>query len=614
MGLGWWKLDPGREGRLSWSSATYRIFGLAPAEFDGNLETFFRLVHPDDAPRVSAAVTAALESSSVPLRVEHRIVRPDGSVRWVQQSGIVEWDDQAGGPRRMLGICQDITDRRRIEDENRAAAAYNRSLFEASPDPLVTIDPKGAITDVNSATERATGYSRAELLGTEFCHYFTEPDTAHTVYEQAFRTGAAVCDNPLELRHRDGHTISVLYNASVYREPSGVLGVLAAARDITAQRAAEAEVQAINAELETRVAQRTAELSRANSTLESFSYSVAHDLRAPLRALSGYSDALLEDYGDRLEETGRGYLGRIEAASEQMASLIDDLLQLSQVSRVEMSLEPVDLSAEAAAIAAALASRDPGRRVRFAIQDGVRVTADRSLIRSVVQNLLENAWKFTARRDGAVIEFASTAAEDGGVCYYVRDNGAGFDPAYAGKLFKPFERLHAVTEFPGTGIGLASVARIVERHGGRVWAQGAVDRGATFYFTLGGAQLAVILNYVSFVSEDVAAAAGPDPAGHLESASADLGQIKKAAERAAGLPTRRPVFARRDVNRPRVLDLDTVVTEVEELLRRTIGEHVELVTSLAGDLWPVLADPGQLEQVLVDLAVNARDATPEAGR
>ena len=241
MGLGWWKLDPVREGHLSWSAATYRIFGLLQAEFDGKLETFFRLVHPDDAPRVSAAVTAALESSSVPFRVEHRIVRPDGSVRWVQQSGVVERDDQ--GARRMLGICQDITDRRRIEDENRAAAAYNRSLIEASPDPLVTIDPQGAITDVNSATERATGYSRAELLGTEFSGYFTEPDTARAGYEQAFRDGT-VRDYPLELRHRDGPVTSVLYNASVYRDPSGrVLGVFAAARDITQVKRAQAALR-----------------------------------------------------------------------------------------------------------------------------------------------------------------------------------------------------------------------------------------------------------------------------------------------------------------------------------------------------------------------------------
>jgi PAS domain S-box-containing protein len=612
IGLGWWKLDPVREGRLSWSSATYRIFGLAHADFDGRLETFFRLVHPDDASGVSDAVTSALEGSA-PFRVEHRIVRPGGSVRWVQQSGVVERDDN--GPRRMLGICQDITDRKRIEDENRAAAYYNRSLIEASLDPLVTIDPNGAITDVNSAAERATGYSRAELLGTEFSGYFTQTDTARAGYERAFRDGD-VRDYPLELRHRDGRTTSVLYNASVYREPSGrVLGVFAAARDvtqikraqaalreseeqlgaifdnapvgmedmapsgdfvrvnprfcqitgytadelcslrsqdithpddrganlaalrrlrsgesdtdsmemrylrndgeviwaevsraavrdpegsprlivgvtrdITAQRAAEAQVRTLNAELEARVMQRTAELELANSNLEAFTYSVSHDLRAPLRALSGYGNALLEDYGDQLDEAGRGYAARIMAASERMASLIDDLLHLSRVSRALINMERVDLSAETAAIGAELQSRDRGRRVRFAVQDGVRVRADRSLIRDVVQNLLENAWKFTARTDGAVVEFASMVCEDGGICYYVRDNGAGFDPAYAGKLFKPFERLHDAAEFPGTGIGLASVARIIERHGGRVWAEGNPGQGATFYFTLGGAE------------------------------------------------------------------------------------------------------------------------------
>ncbi len=249
-------------------------------------------------------------------------------------------------------------------------------------------------------------------------------------------------------------------------------------------REAEAEVRTLNAELEARVALRTAELERVNKNLQALTYSVAHDLRTPLRALSGFSAALVEDYGDRLDETGRGYAGSIMAASERMAALIDDLLVLSRVSRAGMNLQPVDLSAEAAAIAGELRSRDPGRQVRFIVEDGIRVTADRSLIRTVVQNLLENAWKFTAHRDGAVIEFATAAAEDGGVCYCVRDTGAGFDPAYAAKLFEPFERLHDAAEFPGAGIGLASVARIIERHGGRTWAQGAVGQGATFYFTL----------------------------------------------------------------------------------------------------------------------------------
>jgi len=252
--------------------------------------------------------------------------------------------------------------------------------------------------------------------------------------------------------------------------------------------AAQAEIGALNAELEVRVDQRTAELIVANKNLEAFAYSVAHDLRSPLRALSGYSEALTEDYADRLDDTGRWYADRIQAATERMGKLIDDLLLLAQVSRTDMNTEPVDLSAEVTAITAELHAREPGRAVRFAIHDGVRVIADRSLIRTVLQNLVENAWKFTAKRQDATIEFGGTVAEDARVCCYVRDNGAGFDPEFSSKLFQPFQRLHAVTDFPGTGIGLASVQRIVERHGGRVWAEGAVGQGATFYFTLSPAQ------------------------------------------------------------------------------------------------------------------------------
>jgi light-regulated signal transduction histidine kinase (bacteriophytochrome) len=226
----------------------------------------------------------------------------------------------------------------------------------------------------------------------------------------------------------------------------------------------------------------------ANKNLEAFTYSVAHDLRSPLQALSGYGEALTEDYGDRLDESGRWFIERIQAATERMGALIDDLLLLAQVSRADMSLGPVDLSAEVAAIAGELQARELERRVRFVIADDVWATADRTLIRTVVQNLVENAWKFTANREGATIEFGTTAGEDGSVCCYVRDNGAGFDPAFTGKLFQPFQRLHAVTDFPGTGVGLASVRRIVERHGGHAWAEGAVDHGATFYFTLDAKQ------------------------------------------------------------------------------------------------------------------------------
>jgi light-regulated signal transduction histidine kinase (bacteriophytochrome) len=249
-------------------------------------------------------------------------------------------------------------------------------------------------------------------------------------------------------------------------------------------RRAGEEIRSLNANLEQQVRNRTIHLERANKYLEAFAYSIAHDLRTPLRGISGFAEVLAEDYGDRLDETGREYVGRIEAGCARMATLLDALLHLSQVSRAEMNLQDVDLSAEVTAICGQLRARDPGRQVRVTVQEGVRVTADRALIRSALDDLLQNAWKFTGRRAGAAIEFATAPAGDARICCYVRDNGAGFDPAYAGKLFQPFQRLHASREFPGTGIGLASVRRIIERHGGRTWADGIVDGGATIYFTL----------------------------------------------------------------------------------------------------------------------------------
>jgi PAS domain S-box-containing protein len=608
-GLGWWQSDLGRGGGLTWSAATYRIFGLTPAKFDGTMGALFRFVHAEDAGAVSAAIAAAYQGRA-PCRMEHRIVRPGGSIRWVNQSVVVA-GDQDGAATRMLGICQDVTDRKRIEDQNRAAADHNRGLIDASLDPLVAIGPDGTITDVSAATEQATGYRRDELVGTEFSDYFSDPGQARAGYQQAF-LDTTVRDYPLELRHRDGHMVSVLCNASVDRDPSGkVRAVFAALRDITpfkaaqtalrdseqrlhaifdtapagiydvapsgefvrvnprfcqligytadalqslrmqdiihpddlhadladterllsgeidaytiekrflrrdggvvwaevnraavrdqagttlllvgvtrdmtAQRQAEAEVASLTRDLETRVEQRTTELEQVNRNLQAFTYSVSHDLRAPLRALSGFAEALTEEYGDSLPDTASGYVQRIGAASERMAALIDDLLRLSRLSRAEMDLQPADLSAEVAAIAAELRSHEPGREVRIGIQEGVLVTADRNLIRAVLQNLLDNAWKFTARRADASIEFGTVAADDAAVCCFVRDNGAGFDPAYAGKLFQPFQRLHPVTEFPGTGVGLATVRQIIERHGGRTWAEGTVGGGATFYFTL----------------------------------------------------------------------------------------------------------------------------------
>jgi len=224
-------------------------------------------------------------------------------------------------------------------------------------------------------------------------------------------------------------------------------------------------------------------LEAANKELESFSYSVSHDLRAPLRSIDGFSQVLLEDYANKLEGEGREALQRVRNGAQRMAQLIDDLLKLSRVTRGEMRQEMVDLGSMAKAVLTEFQKTEPERQVECVVAEGVIANGDARLLRVGLENLLGNAWKFTAKRPQARIEFGTTQG-DGQNIYFIRDNGAGFDMSFSDKLFGPFQRLHGTNEFPGTGIGLATVQRIIHRHGGRVWAEGEVEKGATFYFTL----------------------------------------------------------------------------------------------------------------------------------
>ncbi len=253
--------------------------------------------------------------------------------------------------------------------------------------------------------------------------------------------------------------------------------------DITARKCAEEQVRELNTKLEQRVVVRTAELAAVNKELEAFCYSVSHDLRAPLRGLDGFSQALLEDYGDKLGDEGQHLLQRIRAGSQRMGQLIDDLLNLSRVSRGELHREPVNLSGIAVDVLEELRSHDPHRDVTLRIADNLTADGDPQFLRVVLENLLGNAWKYTAKQPHATIEFGLDR-DNGHPSFFVRDDGVGFDMQYGDKLFTPFQRLHAMNEFPGTGVGLATVQRIIHRHGGRVWAQGEVNKGATFHFTL----------------------------------------------------------------------------------------------------------------------------------
>jgi PAS domain S-box-containing protein len=283
-----------------------------------------------------------------------------------------------------------------------------------------------------------------------------------------------------EIRARQYFRIS---HSPIKTETGEVIGVAVLAQDITERKQAEVEIRKLNQELEKRVAERTSQLEVANKELEAFAYSVSHDLRAPLRGIDGFSQILLDEYHEMMDEQGKNYLQRIRIATQRMSQLIDDMLNLSRVSRLEMNIQQVNLSEIAQEVADELRETQPERQVEFDIQEGIKARGDDRLLRIVLENLIGNAWKFTSKHASARIEFGMQQKNDI-VTYFVRDNGAGFDMSYAQKLFSAFQRLHTANEFPGTGIGLATVQRIIHRHGGKVWAEGEVEKGATFYFTI----------------------------------------------------------------------------------------------------------------------------------
>ena len=280
----------------------------------------------------------------------------------------------------------------------------------------------------------------------------------------------------------DGEIRNVLWNsANIYdTDAKTIIATIAQGQDITERKQAEEKIKKLNEELK----RRAGELEIANKELEAFAYSVSHNLRAPLRSMEGFSQALLEDCFDILNDECKDYLKRIQNSAELMAQLIDDMLRLSQITRVDMILNKVNLSEMAHAVAAKLKNNSPDRKITFEITAGLTAYGDGKLLSIALENLFGNALKFTGPVPEAHIEFGITENR-GQKAYFVRDNGVGFDMTYANKLFKPFQRLHTIAEFPGTGIGLASVQRIIQRHGGKVWADGKVGEGAAFYFTLG---------------------------------------------------------------------------------------------------------------------------------
>jgi len=451
----------------SWAAFTGQTF----AQYVGR--GWLDALHHDDRASHAEAWARAV-SGGIPYALEHRLRRRDGQYRYFSVRAVPVFAED-GSVREWAGIHTDITERRRTEQTLRDGERQFRELADSMPQIVWAAGPDGHFDYYNRRWYQFTGRPEG-IAGDESWTDLVHPNDQERCLERwhsATRSG-----DPYEieyrLRERTGSYHWFLRRALPVRDPEGrVTRWYGTCTNIDTVKETEEGLRRANVEADA-----------ANRELEAFSYSVAHDLRTPLRSIEGFSQAILEDNGDQLDAQGKSHLARVCAAAQRMAHLIDDLLSLSRVTRAELRREGVDLTSMAHGIGQRLHESDSARNVEFVVQEGLTAEGDANLLAVVVENLLGNAWKFTSKRPNARIEFG-VASKDGRPAYFVRDDGAGFEMEHAARLFGAFQRLHADSDFPGSGIGLATVHRIVRKHGGQIWAESEVGRGATFFFTLG---------------------------------------------------------------------------------------------------------------------------------
>ena len=385
---------------------------------------------------------------------------------------------------RTRTLTQEIGERKRAEEALRESEERFRAVVDNSPTKIHIKDLDGRYTMVNRQSEILFGVTEEEARGRTSRDIFPkEVADSFAGHDQRVVDSGETIEGEEEWVQDDGVHTFLTVKFPIRGATGEIVAVGAIGTDITERKRAEEEVRRLNTSLEGRVARRTAELEAANKEMEAFSYSVSHDLRAPLRTIDGFSRILLEEHAESLDDKGKKFLQRIRAGSQKMGQLIDAVLQLSRLARGDLKRKDLDLSKIVDAIAGELKKSEPDRDMTFKVARGVTADGDEQLIKVALQNLLGNAVKYTGRKDQARIEFGVTNG-DGRNVYFVRDNGAGFDMSYADKLFAPFQRAHGTAEFEGMGIGLATVQRIINRHRGKVWAEAEVDKGATFFFTL----------------------------------------------------------------------------------------------------------------------------------
>ncbi len=460
------------------------MLGFPEDQLADRMESWKHLVHPDDLQRTLSQVNDLVAGRSDRFEIEYRMRHRQGRYLDILSRAFAVTDD-SGTTVRLVGTHVDMTRRRQDErrlqereallDKTSRMAKVGGWGFDVETGTGAWSDEVARIHDLAPGgrirVEEGLGFFHGE-------HRLAIQKAVKEAIEEA-----RPYDLELEIVSAKGVRKWVRTVGQPVLQDGRVVGVEGIFQDISERKQAEDEIQALNVELERRVEQRTAELVAANAELESFSYAVSHDLRAPLRAMSGFSQALIEDYGETMAGEARIYLDQIIIGSHRMGELIDGLLTLSRSTRSQVQPVAIDLSLMARRLLGELAGEEPGREVQWQVEPGLSCRGDATMMEVVLRNLLANAWKYTSRREKPTIRF-SGREEEGEVFFCVEDNGAGFDPAHAAKLFQPFQRLHRQEEFPGIGIGLATAQRIIHRHGGMIRATGQQDRGATFCFSL----------------------------------------------------------------------------------------------------------------------------------
>jgi PAS domain S-box-containing protein len=445
-------------------------------------EVWKNIIHSDDVPTFFGFVQHVLASGEADV-IECRSFTKAGQERWIQINAHPQRAEN-GAVVSIVGAIKDMSERKWAEAALRESEEKFRTIAEQMSDTVYVTNIEGKITYMSPAARQTFGYTPDEMQGRHFVEFLAETDIPKAIaaFTQDITESIASKNLELTMKRKDGSTFTGELNGTLYRK-EGVAGTIGLIRDITERKQAENEIRHLNETLEQRVLERTAQLEVINKELEAFSYSISHDLRAPLRAINGYSRILMEEYAASLDTEGQRLFHVVCSEAQRMGQLIDDLLTFSRLGRSEMRTTLLDMQAMVTSIFDELTTPETRQRIEFRLEAPHPAHGDTALMRQVWINLLQNAIKFSSKKGHSLIEVSSIQAENE-IIYCVRDNGAGFDMQYADKLFNVFKRLHSEREFEGTGVGLAIVQRIIHRHGGRVWAEGEVDKGATFSFAL----------------------------------------------------------------------------------------------------------------------------------